>query len=180
MSESKGLFAGTDKPDPAAFLEQNCKHVEQHHTFLVDYWLYKRWTHQEKFSAREVVSVEFPGWWVMLRGLLTCQAQFCARPSILCWTCYVLCVPWLVQHVCYTVLLPLRLNIGTWECHSAHMPHAAARHLSHHSYRAGSCHTVQAGAIPKPCCSCWTITCIYTHRCRKSGTTKICPTTQTT
>ena len=62
MSGQSCLHAGADKLDPAAFLEQNCKHVEQDHNFLIDFWLHRRWTHKQKFSAREMVSVGFPDW----------------------------------------------------------------------------------------------------------------------
>ena len=55
------MSAAGVKPDPAAFLEQNCKHVEQDHSFLIDHWLHKRWT-DDKFSAREMLSVDFPDW----------------------------------------------------------------------------------------------------------------------
>lgn len=62
MSESKCLSAAGVKPDPATFLEQNCKHVEQDHSFLIDHWLHKRWSADDKFSGREMVSVDFPDW----------------------------------------------------------------------------------------------------------------------
>ena len=48
----------------------------------------------------------------------------------------------------------------------------------HTSCSAGSCLTVQAGATPKPCFSCWITTCIYTPRCQKLGPTEICHRTQ--
>ena len=61
MSESICLSAARVKPDPAAFLEQNCKHVKQDHSFLIDHWLHKRWT-DDRFSVREMVSMDFPDW----------------------------------------------------------------------------------------------------------------------
>ena len=62
MSGYTCLPAGAAKPNAAAFLEQYCKHVEQDHTFLVDFWLHKRWTHKQRFAAKELVSVGYPDW----------------------------------------------------------------------------------------------------------------------
>ena len=96
MSGNAYLPAGAAKLDAAAFLEQNCRHVEQDHSFLVDFWLHRRWTHKEKFSAREVVSVGYPDWSAMLAGVLAdlaCMITFAATAQYTPLATLSLCAP---------------------------------------------------------------------------------------